>query len=123
MADSLPVVSMVLDYNGFRKRCHRVLIDTGCAATIVDTDLAEEIGFLLDLEGAVLRKMYGVGGTEICIEQIVPRITFDRFELTDFVMQLGDIRNLYGFDAIIGNDFLLYHKLVVDFDHMWVGPR
>ena len=36
---------------------------------ILDTDLCEEIGLILDLENTITRKLYGIGGTEICIEQ------------------------------------------------------
>jgi hypothetical protein len=60
---------------------------------------------LLDLENAITRKMYGIGGTEICIEQKVSGLTIDQFQLNDFTIQLADVRGMHGFDGIIGNDF------------------
>ena len=37
-----------------------MLLDTGCSSTILDTDISEEIGLLLDLEHAITRTMYGL---------------------------------------------------------------
>ncbi len=88
-----------------KKTFSNVLLDTGCASTIFDTDLCEEIGLLLDLENAITRKMYGIGGTEICIEQKVRDMIVDKFLLNDFIIQLGDVREMHGFDGIIGSDF------------------
>lgn len=79
MIDHLPIVSINIDYNGMSKMFNHVLLDTGCSSTILDTDLSEEIGLLLDLENAITRKMYGIGGTEICIEQKVKSIFLDKF--------------------------------------------
>lgn len=120
MIDHLPIVSINIEYNGMNKKFKHVLLDTGCSSTILDTDLSEEIGLLLDLENAVTRKMYGIGGTEICIEQKVKSIFLDKFRLTDFTIQLGDVKEMHGFDGIIGNDFLIENKLVIDFNQMEV---
>ncbi|WNS76047.1 hypothetical protein RRV45_03275 [Bacillus sp. DTU_2020_1000418_1_SI_GHA_SEK_038] len=50
MVEQLPLVSVEIEYNGMKKTFSNVLLDTGCASTILDTDLCEEIGLLLDLE-------------------------------------------------------------------------
>src|SRR5690606_27545104 len=97
-----------------------VLLDTGCSSTILDTDLCEEIGLLLDLENAITRKMYGIGGTEICIEQKVSGMVIDKFQLNDFTLQLGDVREMHGFDGIIGSDFFSSNKLIIDFNNLEV---
>lgn len=86
MDDHLPLVSVQMEYNGGKRVFRNVLLDTGCSSTILDTDLCEEFGLLLDLENATTRKMYGIGGTEICIEQIVNRINIDEFQLTNFIV-------------------------------------
>lgn len=99
---------------------NHVLLDTGCSSTILDTDLSEEIGLLLDLENAITRKMHGIGGTEICIEQKVKSIILDKFHLMEFTIQIGDVKEMHGFDGIIGNDFLIANKLVIDFNQMEV---
>ncbi|MBP2243114.1 hypothetical protein J2Z40_003702 [Cytobacillus eiseniae] len=83
-------------------------------------DLCEEIGLMLDLENAITRKMYGIGSTEICIEQKVSGMTIDTFHLRDFTIQLGDVREMHGFDGIIGSDFFLVNQLIIDFENMEV---
>jgi hypothetical protein len=120
MDDYLPLVSAWIEYNGKKKTFSNVLLDTGCSSTILDTDLCEEIGLFLDLENATTRKMYGIGGTEICIEQKVSHMKIDKFQINDFTIQLGDVRVMHGFDGIIGSDFFLVNKLIIDFENMLV---
>lgn len=103
-----------------KKTFSNVLLDTGCSSTILDTDLCEEIGLMLDLENAITRKMYGIGGTEICIEQKVSGMNIGEFQLDNFTIQLGDVREMHGFDGIIGSDFFLANKLIIDFESMEV---
>lgn len=97
-----------------------VLLDTGSSSTILDTDLCEETGLLLDLENAITRKMYGIGGTEICIEQKVSGMRIEKFLLNDFTLQLGDVKEMHGFDAIIGSDFFSLNKVIIDFNRQEV---
>lgn len=120
MENQLPLVSVEIEYNGKKKIFSNVLLDTGCSSTILDTDLCEEIGLMLDLENAITRKMYGIGGTEICIEQKVSGMNIDEFQLNNFTLQLGDVREMHGFDGIIGSDFFLVNKLIIDFENMKV---
>lgn len=116
MDDLLPLVSVKIEYNGKIKIFSNILLDTGCSSTMLDTDLCEEIGLLLDLENAITRKMYGIGGTEICIEQKMNGMIIDEFQLDNFTIQLGDVREMHGFDGIIGSDFFLENKLIIDFE-------
>ncbi|WP_052769993.1 hypothetical protein [Paenibacillus sp. IHB B 3415] len=61
--------------------------------------------------------MYGVGGTsEICYEQQIPGFCIEDIALTDFPIQLGSILEPYGFDGIIGIDFMMKAKCKVDFE-------
>ncbi len=49
---------------------------------------------MLDLGNAITRKMYGIGGTEICIEQKVSGMNIDEFQINDFIIQLGETGSL-----------------------------
>ncbi len=120
MDDHVPLISVNIQYNSRQRIFSNVLLDTGCSSTILDTDLCEEIGLMLDLENAITRKMYGIGGTEICIEQKVSGMMIDTFQLNDFTLQLGDVREKYGFDGIIGSDFFASNKLIIDFNNLEV---
>jgi len=66
--------------------------------------------------------MYGIGGTsEACYEQSVQDITIDSVSLPSFRIQLGSIHEPYGFDGIIGIDYMLLTGLKVDFEKMQVS--
>jgi len=34
-------------------------------------------------------------------------MTLDKFQLDNFTIQLGDVKEMHGFDGIIGSDFFL----------------
>lgn len=56
MIDYLPIVSLEIINEKKKKVFKNLLLDTGCSSTILDTDLCEDIGLLLDLENAITRK-------------------------------------------------------------------
>lgn len=94
-----------------------MLVDTGCSITIFDTDLMSEIGILIDFINGIPTIMYGVGGRgEICNQQKVSRLIIDGQLLNDFTLQLGMIQDMYGFDGLLGLDFMLKTSLLLDFD-------
>jgi hypothetical protein len=47
-------------------------------------------------------------------------MTFDKFQFNDFTIQLGDVSEMHGVDGIIGSDFFLANKLIIDFKSMEV---
>ena len=70
--NGLPVASIELIYEGNTITFQNVLVDTGCAVTIFDTDLMAEIGVAIDFVNGVPTKMYGVGGVgEVCSQQTI----------------------------------------------------
>lgn len=102
----LPIVSMNLSCNNQSILLPNLLFDTGCAATVFDTDALAQLDISIDFINGKAKRMYGVGGrSEICYEQIIPELQFEHFVLNDFPVQLGAIQESYGFDGIIGIDF------------------
>ncbi|RJX37870.1 hypothetical protein D3P09_17400 [Paenibacillus pinisoli] len=117
----LPIISLTLTHNNRTIILRNVLFDTGCAATVFDTDALAEIGIFIDFVNGRAKRMYGVGGTsEICYEQIIPELQIELFALNDFPIQLGSILEPYGFDGILGIDFMIQTKCKVDFHTMQV---
>ncbi len=52
--------------------------------------------------------MYRVRGiSEICYEQHIPELQIEPIALNDFPIQLGSIQEPYGFDGILGIDFMI----------------
>jgi hypothetical protein len=49
MENGLPIVSLEIEHLGKVDVLRKVLLDTGCATTIFDTDLLAQIGIELDI--------------------------------------------------------------------------
>ena len=60
--NGLPTVSIQLSYKGNHIKLPHLLLDTGCAVSIFDTDMVEPIGLVLDLYSGIPVRMYDVGG-------------------------------------------------------------
>jgi hypothetical protein len=117
--DGLPLVSLTLSHEQKEIELNNVLLDSGCSKTIFDTDILEQIGIELDLVKGQTRVMYGVGGTgELCYEQTVENLEVDSFFLPSFQLQLGMTSDSYGFDGILGVDFMITAGLKIDFKRM-----
>lgn len=70
LQNGLPIVSLTLTRNDQSIVLNNVLFDTGCAATVFDTDALAAIGIYIDFINGRAKRMYGVGGTsEVCYEQ------------------------------------------------------
>ncbi|MFZ3590223.1 aspartyl protease family protein [Bacillus sp. DJP31] len=115
--NGLPIASVRIEYAGESKMFNNVLVDTGCAVTIFDTDLMDEIGLTIDFVHGVATTMYGVGGKgEVCNQQKVNGLSVDGQLLSDFNIQLGMIQDMYGFNGLLGFDFMLKTGLIIDFN-------
>ncbi|UOF91551.1 retropepsin-like domain-containing protein [Fodinisporobacter ferrooxydans] len=113
----LPIVTVSLAYKGKQLLLDDVLLDTGCSTTIFDTDEVEEVGLIIDRKGGRPRRMYGVGGeSELCYEQTVTNLEIDGFMLDSFQIQLGITKETYGFNGILGVDFMIKAGLIIDFN-------
>ncbi|WP_150269625.1 aspartyl protease family protein [Paenibacillus tepidiphilus] len=117
LQNGLPVVSLTIAHHDKSIVLHNVLFDTGCAATVFDSDALAELGIHIDFIYGRAKRKYGVGGTsEICYEQQIPDFCIEHIALTDFPIQLGSIQEPYGFDGIVGIDFMMRAKCKVDFE-------
>ncbi|MBP1934813.1 aspartyl protease family protein [Ammoniphilus resinae] len=119
MKEGLPIVSLTLRYQGGNMCLDNILLDTGCATTIFDTDEVEPIGLVIDRANERPKRMYGVGGeSELCYEQVVSDLVIDDCLLHRFPLQLGITKETYGFNGILGADFMMKTGLIVDFHEM-----
>jgi hypothetical protein len=124
MQDGLPVVSISLTYKGNTMCLDDVLLDTGCSTTILDTDEVEEIGLIIDRKNGSPKRMYGVGGeSELCYEQTVSDLEIDNYLMDSFQLQLGITKETYGFNGILGVDFMVKSGLNIDFLEMKASRR
>lgn len=67
--NGLPTVSVQLSYKGNHITLPHVLLDTGCAVSIFDTDMVEPIGLMIDPHSGIPVRMYGIGGQSEVVYQ------------------------------------------------------
>jgi hypothetical protein len=121
MIDGLPIVTLTMTYGKKTIELNNVLLDTGCAATIFDTNILESIDINIDYKNGKARRMYGVGGeAELCFEQKIKNLNIDGHFLDSFQLQLGSVREEYNFEGILGNDFMIKMGMVIDFNDLTI---
>ncbi|MFC3882005.1 hypothetical protein ACFOU2_00065 [Bacillus songklensis] len=121
LENGLPIATIEMTHAEKTIVLENVLLDTGCVTTIFDTDLLVEIGIELDIINGKSKRMYGVGGySELCYEQDVQNVEVDGQKLDSFLLQLGMTKELYGFDGILGIDFMLKTGIVIDFKDLTI---
>ena len=75
------------------------------------------MGPLLDLDHDITQKIYGIGATEMCMDQNLKNTIIGKFKLTNFTVQIGDVREMHGLNGIIGSGNF---KLTIDLNNMEV---
>jgi hypothetical protein len=122
--NGLPIVSLTVSYKGRSICLENVLFDTGCAATVLDTDILASIGLHIDFINGTAKRMYGIGGkSEACYEQIAPDLIIDDIHFKQFRLQLGSIQEPYGFEGILGIDYMQQTGLKADFGKLSISYR
>lgn len=115
----LPFVNVVITYRGTLIKFKNVLIDTGSAGTIFKFDILNEIGLEID-DYDTVESIRGIGGSELVITKKVDKIQIYDLSVENFVIEVGGMD--YGFDinGIIGMDFLLENRAVLDMDNLTI---
>ncbi len=109
----LAFVTATLEYGGATVEVPNVLVDTGAASTVLNADVAAEVG-LHWRPGDPIRRLRGVGGYEHVFVRRVGRLSPGEHGLTDFELEIGEMD--YGFDlgGILGMDFLRAGGAIID---------
>ncbi len=105
--------TVVIENNHQELMLESVLVDTGSAGTIFQTEQLQRIGIMYDLEDE-MHRIRGVGGTEFVFSKQLERIRVGDLLMTDFQIEVGWMD--YGFDiqGILGLDFLRATRAVID---------
>jgi hypothetical protein len=121
MTNGLPIVSLELKYNSNYILLEHVLLDTGCAITVFDTDIVSAVDLKINTQLGRAVRMYGIGGqSELAFQQVVKEITINSHQLSDFTIQLAMTKIPYGFDAILGVDYFTTSQVTIDFKELTV---
>ncbi|HEY0829012.1 MAG TPA: hypothetical protein VGE40_13015 [Bacilli bacterium] len=121
MQNGLPVVEVPVSFQGQDVLIPNILLDSGCSVTIFDTDVVRPINLTVDPTQGRVRYMYGVGGrSEICYERLMDELSiFDR-KVCSMTIQLGSTLMEYGYNGIIGVDFMQKLGMILDFSTMTI---
>jgi Aspartyl protease len=109
----LPFVTATLQFGGRRLTLHRVLLDTGSAGSVFAADTVEALG--IEPQGPDrIRRILGVGGSEFVYSKRVEALAHGEMVVEDFEIQVGAMRYGFPLEGIVGMDFLLATRAVID---------
>lgn len=111
--DLLWLDSLTIFYKGNSITIPAILVDTGSASTLLDSDFLEQIGATASAND-LIRTVYGIGeGEEFVVEKVVT-LQIDKIIVEDFLVQSGAFN--YGFEihGILGLDFLVTTGAILD---------
>lgn len=111
----LPFLAVTLTFRKQKLDLDRVLLDTGSAGTVFAADLLAPLG--IEPEGTDrVRRILGVGGSEFVYSKKLDELAADEMKVSDFEIQVGAMRYGFPLDGIVGMDFLLATRAVIDLD-------
>ncbi len=113
IAHHLPFVSVDLRHKEQVLQLENVLVDTGSAATIFKTEDLANIGIELEPDDPI-HYMVGVGGREIVIEKQIDSVAIGHLIAAPFTVQMGALDYGFSIDGIIGLDFLLHVRAIIN---------
>ncbi len=109
----LPFTSATLRFAGRELTLHQVLVDTGSAGSVFAADLVGVLG--IEPEGPDrIRRILGVGGSEFVYSKCVEKLAVGEIGLENFEIQVGAMRYGFPLEGIVGMDFLLATRAVLD---------
>ena len=121
LQDSLPYITVSLTYRGQQLSFKNVLLDTGSAGAIFQTDKMLAIGLTYEPADTV-RRIRGVGGTEFVFTKRVANLTVGNLRVDDFQIEVGAMDYGFDIDGIIGMDFLVQVGALIDLSKLEIYP-
>jgi hypothetical protein len=117
LANRLVFVEVTVRAKGRSIVLKNVMIDTGSGGTIFNTDQMENLGLSQELSDRIVF-IRGVGGRESVTQKIVDEIQVGDLVVSPMRIQMGALD--YGFPSygILGLDFLVAAKAIIDFSSL-----
>jgi predicted aspartyl protease len=110
-------VTASLIYKNRQIHLQDVVIDTGSSGTVFSKNKVSTIGLIQEPKD-ISREISGVGGSELIFIKQVDNLVVGELQLSNFNIEVGDIQYGFNIDGIIGLDFLLQTKAIIDLDKL-----
>ena len=114
LRDGLPYVTASLLYEGLSISVENVVLDTGSSWTVFAADKVLSLGLLYEAQDGV-HPVRGVGGgVEFVFTKRVDRLSVGELRVDGFEIEVGAMDYGFEIDGILGMDFLVRARAVVD---------
>jgi predicted aspartyl protease len=117
----LPFVAATLGFGGQELTFERVLLDTGSAASVFAADAVRDLGIEPAGED-IIRRIRGVGGAEFVYSKRVESLAVGSMLVGDFEVQIGAMEYGFPLQGLLGMDFLLATRAVIDLGGLEIRP-
>ena len=115
--DGLPYIQVTLIYNNQQITLYDVIIDTGSSSTIFSIDMISTIGIVPEPNDPIYR-ISGVGGSEFVFAKQIDSIILGTLRVDNFLIEIGAMQYGFKLDGIIGMNFLLQTKAIIDLNRL-----
>lgn len=117
LKDNLPFVSVTVVYKGEMINIPNTLIDTGSGTTILSADVVSAVNLTPSPED-ILYTIRGVGGNEVVFSRRVDLLMVGEKSTPDFEIELGGMDYGFEINGILGMDFLITARSIVNLHSM-----
>jgi predicted aspartyl protease len=117
LIEGLPFVVVRLTANNLNVVVEQVLIDTGSAECVFQTDIVAKIGVAPSLNDSIVF-MKGIGGEEAVLRKSIHSIEIENLIVQPFRIQIGSLDYGMRIDGILGTDFLQKTGAKIDFANL-----
>lgn len=119
--DGLLFTSIQITYNGVSKVIDNMVIDTGCAKTLIVSEVVEEINIRVEPDDELI-VCQGIGGTEVSFVKHIDLIKLENIEFKNKDIDFSNI-DYEGINGLIGLDLLIEAGIIIDLDKLKMHPR
>lgn len=121
LEDGLPFVTVKLGRGTEELVLERVLLDTGSAATMFAVDEIATLGIIPEPTDRI-RRVVGIGGIEFVLAKRVESLSLGEIQVRDFPIQIGAMKYGFPLQGLLGTDFFVQARVVLDLDLLEVYP-
>ena len=117
MVEGLPFVDIKLIHDRKQVILSDILIDTGSESSLISVDIAIELGLDPGLEDKIYT-IRGVGGVEYVYEKCIDCVEVGEISASNLNIQIGAMDYGFAINGILGMDFLLQNKVIIDLNKL-----